>query len=155
MENDRVGDTQAPPNKLSSQAEKNKTTQPIDGYEGKTSPWRENELQPPPSHGHKQKTYKKCPYTRDPGMFWISVVMLVAVIGYAWYARRQAIGTEKAAPKPLRSVRTLPRTPRKQPEMVEPTAINRRPEFWDRWKHKVRRCKTVLMQLKNPIAYRS
>jgi hypothetical protein len=58
----------------------------------------------PPSDRSLDATPRKTRYTRDPGMFWISmgtliisVGTLIAVIFYAWYARQQAISSNLTA----------------------------------------------------------
>ena len=97
MESDRIDVGQAPPNKQPSGTEETDTSKPVEEHGVPTPSEGINKLQSPPASGNKPKTKKKHRYTRDHGMFWVSVATLIVVAVYAWYARQQAIEAGKTA----------------------------------------------------------
>jgi hypothetical protein len=97
MKSDRIDVSQATPDEQPSSAEKRDTGEPIEEHSVPTPPGGIDKLQPPPPSDNKPKTNKKHRYTRDHGMFWISVATLIVVAVYAWCARQQAIETARAA----------------------------------------------------------
>ena len=97
MEDGSTHNSQPKSNEPKSQQKEQDSTGPIQQNKPPTSDWGKGELNPPPPDGNAKGTKKKCRYTRDPGMFWVSVAALVAVIIYASFAYQQAVSTEKAA----------------------------------------------------------
>jgi len=97
MKDSPINDAQPPSYETPSQPDKDNPTESIEERIEPTASGGISKLQSPTSGGSEQKAHKKCRYTRDPGMFWVSVGMFFAVSIYAWYARQQAIEIAKTA----------------------------------------------------------
>ena len=97
MEDRSVHDSQSESNEPPSNKDKKNSTEPIQQNQPPTADRGAGELKPPPPNGNAAKAQKKRSYTRDPGMFWVSVAALIVVAIYAWYAREQAISMKDAA----------------------------------------------------------
>lgn len=89
-ENDRIGKTQSPTDQPTSELDKSKPKPRVIYGNLPRIAGREALLKPEHSESHAIKPSKKHCYTRDPGMFWVGVATLAAIIIYACYAREQA-----------------------------------------------------------------
>ena len=91
MKNDRIDPSQSSTNKPPTSNDKDTANKAIKDNKIPSSLGRIGELQPPPPDSDKKRTKKQHCYTRDPGLFWVGIATLIAVIFYACYARQQAV----------------------------------------------------------------
>jgi len=94
-ENDRIGKRKTPTDQPTSDQNETPTKNRVVYGNLPRITCREASLQPEQSEGHTPKARKKFCYTRDPGMFWVGVATLVAIIVYAGYARELAITSQE------------------------------------------------------------